>query len=230
MVILVSLAWSVLTVYYCCLHNNVVENEIDSVEPIQAKRTILRQEASEGATMGYNTTVSEIRSLVVYAPVEVTVANTPLHVAIQTDGLEHKVESTSPVLGKRYKMVVGILTAHRIPPTVLSLAERLVHVTNTSDYKLLVLQSYSCAGEVDTKRALERLGYTVFTMTSEYAELEPSRLRITWDDPPSRVKWRTNHGKDACMYDRAFYDRNMGIGCFKCYFSGTRILGKGGVR
>ena len=65
-----------------------------------------------------------------------------------------------------------------------------------SDYKLLVLQSYSAAGEVETKLALENLGYTVFTMTSEYAELEPSRLRITWDDPPPRVKWRTNHVLD----------------------------------
>ena len=186
MVILVSLAWSVLMVYYySCLHNAAVENDIYRVEFTQAKRTILRQETSEGAIMDQ----------LYRSPL---VANTPLHVAIQTDGLEHKVKSTSRVLGKRYKMVVGILTAHRIPPTVLSLAERLVHVTNTSDYKLLVLQSYSCAGEVDTKRALERLGYTVFTMTSEYAELEPSRLRITWNDPPLRVKWRTSHGKDTC--------------------------------
>eukprot|EP00731_Ephydatia_muelleri_P022071 Em0014g662a len=93
-------------------------------------------------------------------------------------------------------MVVGILSALRKPPTVLGLAERLVHETNTSDYKLLFLQSYSAAYQVETKLALESLGYTVFTMASEYAELEPSRLQITWGDPPSRVKWRTNHVLD----------------------------------
>lgn len=105
---------------------------------------------------------------------------------------------------ERYKMVVGILTALRNPPTVLSLAKRLVFVTNISDYKLLVLQSFSVSREVETKQALESLGYTVFTTDFEYAELEPSRLRVTWGDSPQRVKWRTNHGENNSVGVRTF--------------------------
>ena len=95
----------------------------------------------------------------------------------------------------KFKMVVGVLTTLRHPPTVLDVARRLVHVTNASDYKFLAWQSHSASGDARTRHELEQLGFEVSTRHQPYPELEPDRIRITWNDSLERMKWRTNHGK-----------------------------------
>ena len=183
-IILVLLcAWSTLVMlmtYYSCQQ----ENEVELIETVRS----VCKAATHVIPTQKSPTAMETPCI------QATCISTPP----KNEGVKRN-SSKSHRQRERYKMVVGILTALRNPPTVLSLAKRLVHVTNMSDYKLLVLQSYSAAGEVETKLTIENLGYTVFTMTSEYGELEPSRLRITWGDPPPRVKWRTNHGEN-CVY------------------------------
>ena len=92
-------------------------------------------------------------------------------------------------------MVVGILTTLRHPPTVLDVARRLVHVTNAMDMKLLAWQSYSASRDVGTRLNLEQLGFSVAAQHAPYPELEPNRIRVTWNDSLDRMKWRTNHGE-----------------------------------
>ena len=206
-IILVLLcAWSTLVTYLCYqreVKNPQQEHILSAVEKIETVYVVKHAIATQKSPTAIET--------------QVTYNNTPP----EHGGIKRN-SSKSHRQRERYKMVVGILTALRNPPTVLSLAKRLVHVTNMSDYKLLVLQSYSAAGEVETKLALENLGYTVFTMTSEYAELEPSRLRITWGDPPSRVKWRTNHGENTVVHVCACI-------CVCMCSGGSRICRKGGL-
>ena len=172
---------------------------VSDIEPVRTRSAELAQkvqgensESKVSETVDAGTYINESRSARPVEGVEQRASLLSRHRFDETN----QTASTAHRQRKRYKMVVGILSALRKPPTVLGLAERLVHETNTSDYKLLFLQSYSAAYQVETKLALESLGYTVFTMASEYAELEPSRLQITWGDPPSRVKWRTNHGEN----------------------------------
>ena len=95
-----------------------------------------------------------------------------------------------------YKMVVGILSAKRDPPTVVRMAKELVNqVTEPRDYKFLVWMSQSAADEKDIICQLKELGFDVYVNNKSYPELEPHRIRITFKDPLQRVKWRTTHGK-----------------------------------
>ena len=93
-------------------------------------------------------------------------------------------------------MVVGILTTLRNPPTVLDVAQRLVHVGNPSDYTFLVWQSYSASGDALTKSNLEQWGFSVTVQRLPYPEVQPDRIRITWNDSMERMQWRTNHVLD----------------------------------
>ena len=193
-VIIFLCAVSVLVTYYASFlgdYDDSLRNLILNADPRIAKKSNLKIDGEMAQT---------ITDPVVNAPVHAQVGKQmPPIRPTQDKHLEQTKLMQQPDQKKRYKMVVGIITALRNPPTVLMLAERLVSDNNISDYKLLVLQSCSAAGEVETKFSLERLGYTVFTMSSKYAELQPSRLKITWNDPVQRVIWRTNHGKHICV-------------------------------
>ena len=95
-----------------------------------------------------------------------------------------------------YKMVVGILSAKRSPPTVVKMVQELVRPINgTEDYKLLVWRSESTSNDVRTAKELSELGTSVVINNHLYPELDPNRVRITFDDSVSRVIWRTSHGK-----------------------------------
>ena len=95
-----------------------------------------------------------------------------------------------------YKMVVGILSAKRSPPTVVKMVQELVRPINgTEDYKLLVWRSESTSNDVRTAKELSELGTSVVIINHPYPELDPNRLKITHNDPVSRVIWRTSHGK-----------------------------------
>ena len=118
--------------------------------------------------------------------------------------------SSSPLVPSktnRFKMVVGILTTLRNPPTVLDVAQRLVHVGNPSDYTFLVWQSYSASGDALTKSNLEQWGFSVTVQRLPYPEVQPDRIRITWNDSMERMQWRTNHG-ERC---------NIGVHCSVCH-------------
>lgn len=95
-----------------------------------------------------------------------------------------------------YKMVVGILTAKRNPPTVVRMAKELLsQATEPGEYKFLAWISQSAAGERDIICQLKELGFDVYINNESYPELEPDRIRITFKDPLQRVKWRTTHGR-----------------------------------
>ena len=95
-----------------------------------------------------------------------------------------------------YKMVVGILSAKRNPPTVVRMAKELVsQVTEPGEYKFLTWMSHSAAGEQDIAYQLRKLGIDVYVNNESYSELEPGRIRITFKDSLERMKWRTTHGK-----------------------------------
>ena len=95
-----------------------------------------------------------------------------------------------------YKMVVGILSAKRDPPTVVRMAKELVsQVTEPGDYKFLAWISQSAAGEKDIIYQLRKLEFHVYVNNESYPELEPDRIRITFNDSPERMRWRTTHGK-----------------------------------
>ena len=95
-----------------------------------------------------------------------------------------------------YKMVVGILSAKRSPPTVVKMVQELVRPINgTEDYKLLVWRSESTSNDVRTAKELSELGTSVVINNHLYPELNPNRVKITFDDSVSRVIWRTSHGK-----------------------------------
>ena len=95
-----------------------------------------------------------------------------------------------------YKMVVGILTAKRNPPTVVRMAKELLRqVTEPGEYKFLAWVSQSAADEKDIICQLKELGFDVYVNNESYPELKPDRIRITFKDPLQRVKWRTTHGR-----------------------------------
>ena len=95
-----------------------------------------------------------------------------------------------------YKMVVGILSAKRDPPTVVRMAKELVsQVTEPGDYKFLAWISQSAAGEKDIIHQLRKLEFHVYVNNESYPELEPDRIHITFNDSPERMRWRTTHGK-----------------------------------
>ena len=95
-----------------------------------------------------------------------------------------------------YRMVVGILSAKRSPPTVVKMVQELVRPINgTKDYKLIVWRSESTSDDVRTAEELSELGTSVVINTHPYPELDPNRLKITFNDSVSRVLWRTSHGK-----------------------------------
>ena len=95
-----------------------------------------------------------------------------------------------------YKMVVGILSAKRNPPTVVKMVQELLRPINgTKDYKLLIWRSESASNDVRTAKELSDLGASVVVNTHPYPELDKKKLRITFNDSVSRVIWRTSHGK-----------------------------------
>ena len=95
-----------------------------------------------------------------------------------------------------FKMVVGILSAKRNPPTVVRMAKELVsQATVPGEYKFLTWMSHSAAGEQDIADQLRKLGINVYVNNESYSELEPGRIRITFKDSLERMKWRTTHGK-----------------------------------
>ena len=96
---------------------------------------------------------------------------------------------------EKYKIVVGIPVAKRSPPTVLWTARQLARYANSSEHKLLSWMSISAADDQETKQGLADLGFTVHAYHSPYQELQDDRLRITYNDPVERVKWRTSHCK-----------------------------------
>ena len=97
-----------------------------------------------------------------------------------------------------YKMFVGILSAKRNPPTVLKMVEELLRPINrTGDYKLLVWRSESTANDTETAKKLTQLGASVVINTHPYPELAKERVKITFDDPLSKVIWRTSEGKQT---------------------------------
>ena len=103
--------------------------------------------------------------------------------------LQHGLAPSSP------KMVVGILSALRKPPTVISVAQGLVRNVDRSNYALLVWQAFSASHDHQTKHSLEELGFTVFTQQELYPELGEGRLQITLGDTKERMLWRAGHGE-----------------------------------
>ena len=121
-----------------------------------------------------------------------------------------------------YKMVVGILSAKRDPPTVVRMAKELLsQVTDPGDYKFLAWISQSAAGEKALICQLKELGFDVYVNNESYPELEPDRIRITFKDPLQRVKWRTTHGKYLVhvLHFCPLYVRRW---CLTCYL-GVRL-------
>ena len=95
-----------------------------------------------------------------------------------------------------YKIVVGILSAKRDPPTVVRMAKELVNqVTEPRDYKFVAWISQSAAGEKDIIHQLRKLEFDIYVNSESYPELEPDRIRITFKDSLERMRWRTTHGK-----------------------------------
>ena len=102
---------------------------------------------------------------------------------------------------QQYKMVVGITTALRKPPTVLWTSKELIHCeVNHLDYKFLVWQSFQASNDTVTRTELERIGFTVFTQPTSYPELADDQFHVTHKDEPERVRWRTNHGIYVSVY------------------------------
>ena len=105
----------------------------------------------------------------------------------------------------RYKMVVGILSAKRNPPTVIKMVQELARPINgTEDYKLIVWLSESASNDTETVKELSELGASVFVNTHPYPELDKNRLKIMYDDPVSRIIWRTSHGKYVVYVPQVF--------------------------
>ena len=99
---------------------------------------------------------------------------------------------------KTPRMVVGILSALRKPPTVLSVAAGLVRNVDRSIYEFLVWQAFSASRDHQTKDLLEKLGFTVFTQQALYPELEDGHLQYTLGDTKERMLWRAGHGEGVC--------------------------------
>lgn len=93
-----------------------------------------------------------------------------------------------------YKMVVGILSARRVPSTVIRMIEALLNDITLADYKLLVRMSSSGVEEHDEIQRLADLGITTYIHNETYRELAKDKVRITFKDPLARVIWRTSHG------------------------------------
>ena len=105
-----------------------------------------------------------------------------------------------------YKMVVGILSAKRNPPTVVRMAKELVsQATVPGKYKFLTWMSHSAAGEQDIADQLRKLGIDVHVNNESYSELEPGRIRITFKDSLERMKWRTTHGKYSSVLEYSLF-------------------------
>ena len=108
----------------------------------------------------------------------------------------HHRKNTTGKNTTHYKMVVGILSAKRDPPTVVRMAKELMsQVTEPRDYKFLAWISQSAADEEDIIYQLRKLEFDVYVNNESYPELEPDRIRITFKDSLERMKWRTTHGK-----------------------------------
>ena len=95
---------------------------------------------------------------------------------------------------RQYKMVVGVLTAERKPPTVVRMMDELVSNVSLTDYKVLVRVSRSASQNQDIIQRLNNLGVTTFVNTQPYPEMSKDKIHITNKDPLSRVLWRTEHG------------------------------------
>ena len=68
-----------------------------------------------------------------------------------------------------YRMVVGILSAKRNPPTVVRMVQELVRPINrTKDYKLIIWRSESTSDDVRTAEELSELGTSVVVNTHPY--------------------------------------------------------------
>ena len=91
-------------------------------------------------------------------------------------------------------MVVGILSARRVPSTVIRMIEALLNDITLADYKLLVRMSSSGVEEHDEIQRLADLGITTYIHNETYRELAKDKVRITFKDPLARVIWRTSHG------------------------------------
>ena len=103
--------------------------------------------------------------------------------------------SSSPVNSTRhYKMVVGVLTAQRTPPTVVRMVDALVRDASSTDYKVLVRVSRSASHDRGMIQQLNSLGVTTLVNSQTYPEMAKGKVRITCNDPLTRVLWRTEHG------------------------------------
>ncbi|KAL5503256.1 hypothetical protein EMCRGX_G010178 [Ephydatia muelleri] len=128
---------------------------------------------------------------------ETVTTATPEHHDVTTSvHLTTKDEERGRAATKPFKMVVGILSALRKPPTILNVATQLVQSIDRSSYTLLVWQAFSASSDHQTKHWLEDLGYTVFTQPELYPELGEGRLQITLGDTKERMLWRAGHVLD----------------------------------
>ena len=98
------------------------------------------------------------------------------------------------IRARHYKMVVGVLTADRTPPTVVRMVDALVSDASSTDYKVLARVSRSASHNKGMIEQLNNLGVTTFVNNQTYPEMAKDKVRITFNDPLTRVLWRTEHG------------------------------------